>query len=97
LESFGLHIAEALAGGLFVVTTDCKSVHDYIKWYSGTIVEKRSTKGFADAIENAMIQYKPADVKRIKESIYQFASASKVIPATTTEFLSCLPQEKLHQ
>jgi glycosyltransferase involved in cell wall biosynthesis len=96
LESF-IHIAEALAGGLFVVTTDCKSVHDYIKWYSGTIVEKRSTKGFADAIENAMIQYKPADVKRIKESIYQFASASKVIPATTTEFLSCLPQEKLHQ
>jgi len=96
LESFGLHIAEALAGGLFVVTTDCKSVHDYILWYNGTIVERRTTKDFADAIEKAMTQYKPTDIKRIKESIY-YTSASKVIPATTIEFLSCLTQEKLHQ
>ena len=93
-ESFGMHIAEALAAGLYVVTTDCGSVHDYISKTNGTIVPQRSAVLLADALQTAITNYSVENVHAIRASIAEFASAEVVIPQIESVFRSVLRQRR---
>lgn len=90
LESFGLHIAEALAAGLYVITTDCGSVHDYINAENGIIVRERNPEQLADAIEMAMVELNLDAGPSIRASIESYSSQKVVIPRILEIFRSVL-------
>ncbi len=94
LESFGMHIAEALAAGLYVVTTDCGSVHDYITDDNGMIVPERSAKKLADAMKKAIEAYSVDKVQDIRSSIAKYASAEVVIPQLEQLFTNAMSNYK---
>ncbi len=79
-ESFGSHIAEGLAMGLYVVTTDCKSPEFYINETNGVIVRSYNTLVLADAIEIAIVERGTYSKIGIRESIEMWSSPQIVIP-----------------
>ncbi len=94
LESFGMHIAEALAAGLYVVTTDCGSVHDYITDDNGMIVPERSPIKLADAMKKAIEAYSVDKVQDIRSSIAKYASAEVVIPQLEQLLTNAISNDK---
>ncbi|MCO6461223.1 MAG: glycosyltransferase family 4 protein [Saprospiraceae bacterium] len=97
LETFGLHIAEAMAAGLYIVSTDCGGVRDYVDGDSGTIVVRRTVEALADAIETAMLEYRADNCKENQDRIRKYASAPVVIPRIIEVFRSCIRSDVLHQ
>lgn len=93
-ESFGMHIAEALAAGLYVVTTDCGSVHDYITDDNGFIVPERSAMMLADAMKMAIEAYSVDKVQDIRSSLANYASAEVVIPQLEQLFTNAMSNDK---
>lgn len=79
-ESFGSHIAEGLAMGLYVVTTDCKSPEFYIDETNGVMVKSYDEIILADAIEIAIVEKGTYSKTSIRESIEMWASPQVVIP-----------------
>lgn len=80
LESFGSHIAEGLAMGLFVVSYDCGSIHTYINEKNGLIVGSDDAQIFADSIEKVINDLHLKTKTEQRDSIRHISSPASVVP-----------------
>lgn len=78
-ETFGVVLAEALAKGVAVITTDCKGPIDFINETNGIIVKERKIDEFSNALLNIYNNKNRFDKEKIKQFAFENLSETAFI------------------
>jgi len=78
-ETFGVVLAEALAKGVSVITTDCKGPIDFINETNGIIVKERKIDEFSNALLNIYNNKNRFDKEKIKQFAFENLSETAFI------------------
>jgi len=92
-ESFGMHIAEALAAGIFTITYDCKGPEFFLKPNNSIIFYDYNENSFASAIISAIDLLDTHNTKMISDSVRNLIHPDIVIPQIIREYHEILGNE----
>lgn len=85
-ESFGMHIAEALAAGIFTITYDCKGPEFFLQPINSIVFYEYNDNSLANSIISAIDKRDTYNSKMISDSVRKFIHPDQVIPQIVEQY-----------